>query len=251
MEDQEIYEQIEAYLLHRMTEQQRLVFEHQLSQDPSLVQEVQTVKALHEIVRTSKDQMILNTLKQFREEETLSESRQDSGISRNLYGWRVYAIAATVVLLLGIGWLFRSQIFLPSHQQIFEEYHQAYRAPIVVRGEKQNSIWMDIRDAYVEQAYETAVKLLLSEKNESTPYLTQFYLGQSLLAQEDVDPKLAIEAFAEVLSMDNDYHAQSLWYTALAWIKLGETEQAKATLEQLISIGTFQMDQAEVLLDRL
>lgn len=247
MEDQKLYEEIEQYLLDQLDPQQKLDFESRMASNHSLAQEVNTVKNLYTIVRAGKEQEVLNTLKQFRSEESDFPGKK---ISMATFSWQRYAVAASILLLIGIGWLIKSQ-FAPSSLQLFEEYHQVYRAPIVVRGSDQHEQWPQIREAYVNQEYQEVSQLLLARPDSLSTYVHQFYLGQAMLAQQDEDPQLAIQAFERVLASDNDYRVQSLWYLALTHLKQGDTERAKQKLQELLEESGYQSENARDLLDRL
>lgn len=73
----------------------------------------------------------------------------------------------------------------------------------------------------------------------------------SYLSQPNPQTKAAISAFNEVLTSDNDYRQQALWYKALAFLHQGEQSQAALVLSKLLEEGDYKNREAASILRQI
>ena len=109
--DQELFEQIEAYLLHTMTTEERSRFETQLAADPSLQKELELQRQLLAIATVES----FNTDQQSSIENSSAASRP-SAIVKSISKWW-WAAAAMLVLISGF-WYLQSKSVSPQQLAI-------------------------------------------------------------------------------------------------------------------------------------
>ncbi len=78
----------------------------------------------------------------------------------------------------------------------------------------------------------------------------RYYFASSLLNQSKYD--LALEQFQILNQLNFDYNDESIWYTALIYIRTEDYDNAKAQLKRLNSKNSvFKAKERKVLLEKL
>ena len=206
-------EKIESYLLSRMDEEERIVFEGQMTVNPELYHEVQLQKELIDAIE-------LGALREFLEEISLqSKERDEESISSqpNRY-W--YAMAASVLALIAItAWMFNK----PSLQdKLFAEYAEYDPGLPIPMSTSANYNFFDAMVDYKNEMYEKAISkwavlLLEDPENDSLNY----YIGSAHFVLQEYEK--AIPYFTKVAALESpEFHAKSEWYLVLSWIRTGQ-----------------------------
>ena len=246
MNEKQRQELIERYLNEMMTDEEITRFNEKLKTDPLLLEELQLEQAAHSIVIEAGREDLRASLEGFEEEwqNKQTKTKLVSLSSRRLLS----LVAALLLLIMAMTWFYQNQIDSP--QDLFATHFEAYRSPSPERGNTLTSNWQKASTAYAAANYIEAASLFQESIKDSTaiPYLSHFYLGISLLAQQPPRLESAIHSLEKVLLSDNDYQLQAKWYMALAFLKLDQKDKAKTWLEDLLKTGGFkEVEAAEVL----
>ncbi len=174
---------------------------------------------------------------------------------RRIRPFRTWAIAAALLVLIAASFWIFSNGSNPESSDLFAEHFEVYRNPIFTRsGEpNQENNWQKAIEAYAKGNYENAISSFEASINEegTIVYLAQYYLGISYLSQAKPKPEMAITAFNKVLTSDNDYHQQALWYKAMAYLLMNDKIMATNMLKELISEGDFKSNEAKEILEAM
>jgi hypothetical protein len=100
-----------------------------------------------------------------------------------------------------------------------------------------------------ERYAEALAEFQLVLKEDPSNATANFYSGVSALALDD--PKKAISYFKETDNRNNQYYEATLWYEALANVKLGNKKEATRLLEKIIGLNGQYKSQAEQTLKEL
>ena len=157
------------------------------------------------------------------------------------------AIAASLLLLLAAGWFLMRQPTFDSPAELamanFEPY--ANIAKTFERGSTDDSIKADAFRAYEAGDFPTAES---NFRKLPADGVHSFYLGQSLLAQQDFIGAQPI--FLELTQSTFPLNRESDYYLALALVGLGRQAEAKTLLQAIIARdGHVMAAEAERLLE--
>ncbi len=162
------------------------------------------------------------------------------------FDWKIFSIAASVLLVLGFVGVLQFQRS-GSSPDLFQQYFDPYPVMSVVRGNTPNGL--DPLHIYAEGKYELFVEIMANKKNAAEPKLKspklQLAYGNALLAI--ARPEQAIEEL-EMINPDEDYYLDAQWYLALAHLRLQNYDKTRALLEQLVEQQTFYRPSARKLL---
>lgn len=237
--DELLYERIKRYQNGQMPESERLAFESQMDTDAAFAAEVATWAAIRQGLQEKGDATLHAELmdlgKQLLREQasapdlTAQVNPQQTARRFTLPRW-VYAAAALVLLLL-IALPMYQRLNQPAYASADALYAEYFKQPPVqgVR-DADAAPW---REAYEKGQYAAVVAALeksLADSSESRPSRAYLYLGLSHLALQQ--PQKAITAWQQE-GQNSDEWPDAQWYTALAYLKLGDTAQAKKRLQDI------------------
>lgn len=209
----ELLEKIESYLLNRMDEEERIVFENQMTLDTELYYEVQLQKELIDAIQ-------LGALRESLEEIKYQENKRDEesiDTQPNRY-W--YAMAASVLALVAITvWMFNKT---DPQEKIFAEYVEYDPGLPIPMSTSANYNFFDAMVDYKNEMYEKAISkwrvLLLDDPENDT---LNYYIGSAHFVLQDYEQ--AIPYFIKVAALESpEFHAKSEWYLVLSWIRTGQ-----------------------------
>lgn len=241
-------ETIENYVNGQLSAQERMQFEEQLRTDPTVAEElafyVLSKQVAHQQAREER-MTELNALRQ-----------QNPRIGQRSVGsWTVYAAAASLVLLLGLGWYF----FRPTTEsplaanQLIDDYVTAHFMELpTTMGSETDSLKLGI-DLFNKGKLDQATVVfqdVLTRKPDTDSALK--YGGIASLRQGNYDK--AIEQFRD-LSQRTDLIANpGPFYESLALLKRGrpiDKSRAKKLLEEVINKNLEGKADAEILVQSL
>ncbi|MBT2159627.1 tetratricopeptide repeat protein [Zobellia barbeyronii] len=166
--------------------------------------------------------------------------------------YRKWAMAASVALLIGLGWLGYNNFSGTDYNALYNDNFQDYPNTVyaITRGAETDSSFE--RAAYV--AYETndntkAIELFTELKETYDSENVSFYLAQSYLKNNQLGE--AISLFNEVVEERGEFAPQALWYLSLSYIKDKQKQNAIESLKLLIADARYKKTEAESLLDEL
>ena len=236
-----LYDRIKQYQNRQMTEADRMAFEDQVKTDPDFANEVAAWSTIYQAIQKNGDEALHaelmdigeGLLKQQSDAPDMTATVNPEKLKSRFSVPRWVYAAAALLLLLVIALPLYQRLSSPeatyaSTDDLFREY---FRQPPTegVRDIATNN-W---KEAYNQGKYGeaiTALEALLTDPNNRRPSRTHLYIGLSYLGLQQ-DQK-AIEAFQKV-GHDSEEWGDAQWYSAMAWLKLGDAKNAKALLQSI------------------
>lgn len=248
MSDSEsLYQRIESYLADELSEAERRSFESEMTQDASLRQEVQLHRELGEAVLEKEVMQFSDLLGEITQKMRTGIREEKVGVRPLFSPWRVWLVAATLVLILGGVWL-----FLPKGndtQALYNTYYQPYSFPGAERG----STFSEFGAALTAGEYKKALSLLQTPALADSLGEAEVKFRMAICYLELEQAEKAIEALSTVAAdAENISSEPASWYLALAYLKAEQLEKAKQQLSHIIrTTDSIYKEQAEALLEAL
>lgn len=215
--DRTTFEAIEAYVLDRMSDEERTIFEQRMAGDDVLRAEVALEQ---ENIRAVELGWVSRMLKSMAAEEMASEKNARKG------SWKQYLKYAAVVaiILSGSLWLLRPS----ANERLFAEHFVADPGLPVEMGVADDPVFADAMVSYKEGHFAEArskwIPLLQQDPRNDT---LRFYIGSAALAEGDV--RAAIKQLAPLADDPSAaFHDKSRWYLFLAYVRHGSLSEAKS-----------------------
>ncbi|WP_194529676.1 tetratricopeptide repeat protein [Zobellia roscoffensis] len=236
------------YFSNQLTIEQQQQFDELLKSDMEFKEQFNFEKNLKQVIREKETDSLKSKLIGFEKdiEDTVPVRELPK---RNYQKW---AMAASIALLVGLGWLGYNNFSGTDYQELYNENFQEYPNTVyaITRGTETDSSLE--REAYV--AYETndntkAIQLFKELKETYDTQNLSFYLAQSYLKNNQLEE--AIFLLNEVVESNGEFTPQGLWYVSLAYIKAEQKDNAVTSLNQLIKDGRYKKNEAEALLSEL
>lgn len=235
------------YFANQLTPEQEKMFGQLLETDSEFKEQFDFENDLKQVIRNEEAQDLKSKLVRF-EKEVQKERPADKPI----WGYRKWALAASIALVIGLGWIGYNAFSGPDYGGLYEDNFQEYPNTVyaITRGEQTEDSLK--RKAFV--AYETdntseAISLFTELKQTKNTETVNFYLAQSYLKVNEA--KRAIDLFDQVIDFNGEFLPQALWYRSLCYLKLKEREKAMESLETLVEDGRYKKPEAMELLDEL
>lgn len=233
------------YFSNQLTVEQERLFNELLKTDTDFKQQFDFEKDLKQVIRNKETNDLKSKLAGF--EKEISKDTPVRTLPRTNY--RKWAMAASIALLIGLGWLGYNNFAGPDYGNLYDKNFQQYPNTVygITRGDDgDNSLE---RKAFV--AYETdenvrAIELFEELKTTDNSESITFYLAQSYL--KNGQSREAIALFEEVISDKGEFAPQALWYAALAYLKTDQKENAVQTLKDLVADGRYKKTEASAIL---
>ncbi|WP_027077645.1 tetratricopeptide repeat protein [Maribacter antarcticus] len=236
---------IDKYFAGSLSLEEQVLFENFLKVDSDFKIQFELEKNVKAAVKGSEREILKRKLQGF------EEGRSVSSKTKNTF-WIPLRIAASIVILLSASWFLFNFGFLATTDTLYDANYEQYPNTVytITRGESNDtSIERKAFEAYESGEYQIAIDYLKKLKTETGLDYVDFYLGQSYLANGDTQE--AIDTFEKIGLINSDYRAEALWYQALAYLKLEQNEKSITLLNILLKEGTYKMNAATNLLDKL
>lgn len=237
---EEKYIVFDQYLQGELSDEARLDFEKQLSENHELASEFETFKEVQIQLETKFDfaadrEAFTANLKTISKEHFQPEKSKVISLKP-----LTYLVAASVVLLLGLF------LFNPSEPN-FEDYNQYENAYLTERGEGIDNL-KQAETAFNAKNYKVAIPLFEAVLRENKTAEIQYFYGVSLLENNQITQAEAV--FREIKSGNSIYKNKAIYGLALAKLK---QKDYKGCQEILLTIPSDyeNYDKVQELLDRL
>ncbi|MDO6810869.1 tetratricopeptide repeat protein [Zobellia galactanivorans] len=235
------------YFSNRLTPEQERLFAQLLETDGEFKQQFDFENNLKRVIREKEAKQLKAKLIGF------EEGIQKEETARAPFTvYRKWAMAASIALLVGLGWLGYNNFSGSGYMDMYEEHFQEYPNTVyaITRGEEADTSLE--RQAFV--AYETndnvqAIALFTQLKETKNTEAVNFYLAQSYLKNGQAEKAIAL--FDETINEKGEFRPQALWYAALAYLKINEKENAIRMLNDLVADGRYKKEEASKLLKDL
>jgi len=215
--DRTTFEAIEAYVLDRMSDAERMAFEQRMATDHALREEVELGR---ENIRAVELGGVSRMLKSIAAEDAASEMSTAGG------GWKNYLKYAAVVaiILSGSLWLFRPS----ANERLFAEHFVPDPGLPVAMGAADDPAFADAMVSYKEGKYAEArakwSPLLQQEPMNDT---LRYFIASAWLAEGDAPAAIPM-LVALAKEPASVFHARANWFLFLAYVRTGDVAKAKA-----------------------
>lgn len=234
------------YFMNDLTPEQEQQFNELMASDSEFREQFDFEKNLQEAIRDKEASELKSKLVGF--EKNIAKETPVRTLRPN---YRKWSMAASIALLVTLGWLGYNNFSGPNYGNLYESNFQEYPNTVysITRGETVESIERDAFAAYEAGNYQTAIenfnKIPTADKKE---YL-DFYMGQSyLVLGQNAEAKTFFE---NAIAAKSEFIAEAHWYSALIAIKEKDKESAISNLKTLTSNYDFQKEKALELLQEL
>ncbi|MBL7767811.1 MAG: hypothetical protein JNK20_02510 [Flavipsychrobacter sp.] len=216
--DQELFEQIEAYLLDSMTTEERSRFETQLAADPSLQKELELQRQLLAIVSV----------------ESFNAAPKSAPIHtakiRSISKW--YWAAAAVLIFISGFWFFQNQTATP--QKLANQYFSPDPGLPVTMSSSSQYQFYDGMVSYKEADYEKAIAIWksIATTNRQSDTL-QYFIGVAYLNRDQYND--ALQQLLPLAEGNSKWKEKASWYLSLTYLKLNQPQKAQKWLQTIPS----------------
>ena len=246
----EMQNMLYRYLEGKLDTEEQVWFEKKMAEDSELRKEYELQKEIKEAI-SEEDVIDLRA----KLKKITSEDYYNTKVKRQLWKKRILYAAAVFVIFVSAGSWFYFHQLRSSPEDLFSKYYQPYdniyssrsidqafsEKKIITKGFHAygNSEWKDA---------EAHFDVILKQNPKQASLL--FYAG--IVKLERNKSKEAIELFNKVIEQKNPmFIEQAYWYTALIYLKNGDTQTARRYLEQIIERGMTNKDKADKILKKL
>ena len=215
---------IQEYLDGNISGEDLQEFEQRMESDPEFRSEVESLQKVEKELGILGAESFINKVSQWESEYQEQESEDSTPVRSMDSPFKTYyAIAASLVLAVAAGYfLFFGSPASP--ESVYQEYYSPYEDMILERGD--NTIQEQLLNgmkAYNEGRYSEATNYF-SPYLEANPedYRVWFYQG---ISQAETDMLEAALSSFEKAANDSMFRQQAQWYSALTWLKSGDSEK--------------------------
>lgn len=238
-------EKIERYLAGEMTANEIAAFEKKLSADPELAEEIRFRKTL-QFVYSNKPLFELNDQLLSIEEEVNLDIDNSKAPLKKAFVVKTFLVAIIAFfILLFMGLYFYSQYqnrLLMEHKELVNQYAEPFEN-IFNFSHRDNSFLSAAMESYNNENYQEAIGFFEQTKNQPE---AKFYLGICYL--EIGESNKALQTFRSIKISDNPSIGVHLrWFTALALLQNGNSEDAKLIFQKLIESIEYKEKASEIL----
>lgn len=219
--DQQLFEQIEAYLLHTMEASERSRFEAAMMADEQLRNEVDLQRKLLAAAQAAS----------FGHEAIhhIPITKSKAPVKKVSFKW--WYAAAAVLAAVAATWFYQSRTVTPD--KLFAGYFHADPGLPVAMSSTSDYGFYDGMVSYKEGNYDKAIEIWTGLKEEGLLTDTlQYYIGVASINKNDFEAALQhLLPVAE--SKTGEWQQKAVWYLALACIKTNRITEAMQWLRQL------------------
>lgn len=228
------------YFQEGLNSEEQVFLDSLLERDPEFREEFEFEKDLAQMLKSREITRQKAKLQQLEEE-------LESPLSARRPRMHYLAIAATVVLLLGLGWYISIS---NSMNSLYDEFYEVYpNQEITITRNQDDSDKVRAFSAYEAGDYTQAISHFRLLSDTEAGQYRDFYIGLSYLAM--ARPEQAVEFLQKAVSDGGEYQGIAKWYLSLAYLKKGEKEDASTLLREIANEGGEKATAAQELLAKL
>lgn len=254
-------EQIDHYLLDRMSHTERTSFEEEINKDPKLRKEVELTRQIIHAFHQEEEQAAFNTMQAMSEKDfnkwMASLATANTPPKNTLFiRMSIAAAAAIICALFYIGSMPKY-----SSEELFSTYYniQAYES-FPIRGSQEMNIEdikrkQQAKKFYQQKEFQQALSIYnqynLDKENWSS--LPEEVLFHAAICQFETGETLgAIQKLTYLASSkQSEYQEEALWNLAFIYLKEDQRKQTKKCLKQLIAKEGEYAERAKGILETL
>ena len=219
---QEEFEQIENYLLNKMTNNEQLIFENNLKIDSELREKVGACKILIDAVE-------VQSLKEKMDDFHNDVSSNVISLSKTRRKWQSFAMAASIAVLIGLSgfWFLNNN---SKNQKLYAKYYKPDPGLPTVMSTSSQYDFYDAMVNYKRGDYKLAIekwKLLLKQKPQNDTL--NYFIGVAYLA--DKNEIMSIPYLEKTVKQTQSiFRNEGFYYLGLAYLKNDNIQLAKKNL---------------------
>lgn len=229
---------IQKYLQGTLSKKEEQLFEEYRKNDPSFAKGIPFYEKLHYAFAKADYEQTKSQLQSFYKEEKQSV-------------WKKWSIAATILVLLGLGaMLYLNSI--NSSEKLYAQYFEPYKNVVqpIVRGDAEKTTKVLAFMAYDDGDYAKAIGYLDKLLEEKPEAILALYKANAQLQINQTEAAITILA-SDIKKTDSIY-AEAQWYLALGYLRIEDKTAAKNYLNALLeSNSSFKNKEAQHLLKSL
>ena len=244
------YEVIEAYLTGELSAADAALFEADMRTNPDLRAEVDQQRDLRlglralgierALARAKAQYQATSSPVAAETEERLTADSARQSLVRPLVNWRYWAAAASIAVVLGVGYftyqqtadqradLAYAETFAPDQtEQLMKDFPSGQVSSYT------RTAWLDALAKYRAGKYDQVISQLRTlPADKQTIHYKHYLLGLSYLANKQPTPAIPLLSKARA-TPDPKLRQKADWFLALAYVKNGQTDKALPTLKRI------------------
>lgn len=236
---------LHKYFENTLSQEEQKIFDDLLEHDVDFQEQFKFEEDVKKAIADKERAHLKKKLQGY--EKQLSKPEQ----KKNAF-WKPLRIAASIALIIAAGWYFYTNSISNSPEELFASNYEIYPNTVysITRGDVDDtSLERKAFEAYEQNDIQSALVLFEELSAKSGLDYVDFYLAQVNLANEETQK--ALSAFEGIITQNNDFKTEALWYASLCRIKLNQPKSAVPLLEQLIEDGSYKKEAASSLLKEL
>lgn len=234
---------IQRYFLNELSNQEEREFQALLKKDENFKQEFTFQKNLKKVIKAEERLKLKAKLNKF-EQDIEKNSRTNTN-------WNNWLVAASVLLLIAVGWFSYNTLFNTNYNNLYATNYRTYPNTVytITRGDSIETLERKAFAAYDSGDYVYAINYFKElQKDDNLDYV-DFYLAQAYLKSDSVQKSIAL--FKNIIESNKLFVGESNWYQALAYLKLGDKINATKYLKKCVADHDYMKEEARKLLDDL
>lgn len=238
---------IDKYIRGTITDEEKPLLETLITKDPDIQNEINFLSDLKVVAKIEDRDNLKKLLTETEEKLKHSDAKAIPFIKKP----QLWIVAASVLLITGIGITTLINPFATSTDQLYADNFEPYKNVVTpsVRSEDiidlEKKAFLDYESGYYKKA-STQFAELYKEKPKSYFLL---YQANCLMALNAINQ--AIPLLEKQINDDSPLAVRGKWYLSLAYLKEGNKKKAKILLIEVISEGSFKTTAATRLLQEL
>ena len=238
---------IDKYLEKSLSPDDEKTFEQELTNDPEMMQEMQSYKLLVDGIRLGGRKNLKRMMSEWHEQS--DETDDIHGVGQNRFSFRWYYAAAAILVLMVSVFVIVKNIGEDQYDIVARHYQPFVFMPEQTRGET-----AIVESAQIFHYYERGEYLKVIESINQTGLsgksdITQFMLANSYQALDKFEE--AISIYESIINANSDYLLGAKWYLSLCYLSVDKSAEAKIILGDLINSSSSFAFKAETLLSDL
>lgn len=244
------FDLINKYFTNSLTPKEQLLLNDLLQNDKEFKKEFLFEKDLKKSISFNQREELKTKLQSF--EHNIQKKSKVISISKK------WLVAASIILLIGLGFFFIKSSFYPSPEKLYAQNFKPYRNIIqpIVRGESSNTIEYRAFLAYENNDYHKAINLFNSIDSQDATYVS-FYKAMCYLSlnkpSEAISLLLPITMLSNLEGNNKKLSEKADWYLALAYLKTAEKKKAISLFSTIAKHPTItcKKEESKILLEYL
>ncbi len=229
-----------------LSTEEELMFNELLETDTGFKEQYAFEQDLKHAIKDKKNHELKKKLVSF--EEVIKEKSPKTTAKG---GFRNWSIAASIALLIGLGWMGYNSFLKTDYNDLYTANFQEYPNTVytITRSDANESLEREAFVAYESGDYEKAIINFKELQADGAKDHIDFYLAQSYLGIEN--NSMAIKLFNKVIEERSGFEAEASWYLALTHLKERDKSNAVKVLKLHIEKYDFNLEKSRALLNEL